>query len=79
MSRMINEALETISAEQPLMLLFEDLHWADTSTVDLISTLARGRAGAKLMLLATCRPVDLTLSNHSLKGLMHDLVVHQLC
>jgi predicted ATPase len=78
MLREINEALETISAEQPLLVLFEDLHWADIPTVDLISTLARGRAGAKLMLLATCRPVDLTISNHSLKGLMHDLVVHQL-
>src|SRR4030095_11143826 len=60
MLREINEALETISAEQPLMLLFEDLHWADTSTVDLISTRARARARRRQTDAAShlppCRP-----------------------
>jgi hypothetical protein len=37
----------------------KDLHWVDDSTVDLISALARRRSPAKLMLLATCRPLDL--------------------
>ena len=48
MLREIGEALETIASENPLLLVFEDLHWVDPSTVDLISALARRRTPAKL-------------------------------
>jgi predicted ATPase len=41
--------------------------------------LARRREAAKLMLLCTYRPVDVVLSNSSLKGLKQDLQVHRLC
>jgi predicted ATPase len=47
----ICQALETIASETPLLLVFEDPHWADHSTVDLISVLARCRQSAKLMLI----------------------------
>jgi DNA-binding winged helix-turn-helix (wHTH) protein/tetratricopeptide (TPR) repeat protein len=79
MVREIGDALESITAETALLLVFEDLHWVDDSTVDLISALARRRSPAKLMLLATCRPLDLEPSGHSLKTLMPDLLVHRLC
>src|SRR5258705_7943182 len=79
MVREICEALEAITSEIPLLLIFEDLHWGDPSTLDLISALARRREAAKLMLLCTYRPVDVVLSNSSLKGLKQDLLVHRLC
>jgi len=79
MVREICEALETIASQKPLLLVIEDLHLADQSTVDLISALARRRESAKLMLIGTCRPVDLALSEHSLKVLKQDLLVHHLC
>ena len=79
MLREITEALETIGAETPLLLVLEDLHWVDPSTVDLISALARGRGTAKLMVIGTYRPADLTLSGHPLKTVEQDLVVHHLC
>jgi DNA-binding winged helix-turn-helix (wHTH) protein/tetratricopeptide (TPR) repeat protein len=79
MVREICEALEAITSEIALVLIFEDLHWSDPSTLDLISALARRREPAKLMLLCTYRPVDVVLSNSSLKGLKQDLQVHQLC
>ncbi|MDB6106969.1 MAG: transcriptional regulator, putative ATPase, winged helix family [Gammaproteobacteria bacterium] len=78
MLREISEALETITAECPLLLVFEDLQWVDHSTVDLISVLARRQAPAKLMLLATCRPFDLEPRDHPLKALAQDLLVHRL-
>src|SRR5208283_5172510 len=62
-----------------LLLIFEDLHWADPSTVDLISALARRRAPGKLMLIATYRPLDVALTGHPLKAVKQDLLVHQLC
>jgi DNA-binding winged helix-turn-helix (wHTH) protein/tetratricopeptide (TPR) repeat protein len=79
MVREICEALEAVTAEIPLVLIFEDLHWSDPSTLDLISALARRREPAKLMLVCTYRPVDVILSNRSLKSLKQDLQVHQLC
>lgn len=79
MLREIGEALETITAEHPLVLVFEDLQWVDPSTVDLISALARGQAPAKLMLLATYRRSDLQPRGHPLKALTQDLLVHRLC
>jgi DNA-binding winged helix-turn-helix (wHTH) protein len=79
MVREIGDALDSITAETALLLLFEDLQWADDSTVDLISALARRRTPAKLMLLATCRPLDAKSASHSLRGRMPDLLVHRLC
>src|SRR6266478_1917131 len=77
--REIGDALETIAAARPLLLVFEDLQWADHSTVDLISALARRRAPDKLMLIATKRPVDMVIPEHPLKALEQELLLHQLC
>jgi predicted ATPase len=79
MLREIGEALEIITSDKPLLLVLEDLHWVDSSTVDLISTLARRRAPGKLTLIGTYRPVDATLTQHPLKTVKQDLLVHQLC
>ena len=79
MLREISEALETIASESPLLLVFEDLLWADHSTVDLISALARRRQSARMMLIGTYRPPDVALSDHSLKALKQDLLIHHLC
>lgn len=79
MVREICETLEGITADNPLVLIFEDLHWVDDSTLDLISALARRREPAKLMLLGTYRSADVVLSKTPLKGLKQDLQVHHLC
>jgi class 3 adenylate cyclase/tetratricopeptide (TPR) repeat protein len=41
---------------QPLVLAFEDLHWADPTSFDLMKTLAERGAQAPLMIVATARP-----------------------
>ncbi len=79
MVREICEALELLTAADPLALVLEDLHWADPSTLDLISALARRRGPCKLLLLGTYRPVDVILLQSPLKALRQDLVIHKLC
>src|SRR6202021_1809391 len=79
MLREIANALDSITAETALLLMLEDLHWADDSTADLISALARRRTPAKLMLLATCRPLDAEPAGHSLRALMLDLLIRRWC
>ncbi len=79
MVREICEALESLTAKNPLAVILEDLHWVDPSTLDLISALARRRGPAKLLVLGTYRPVDVILLQSPLKGLRQDLVMHRLC
>ena len=71
-------ALEDLSAESPLILVFEDLDWADDSTLNLISALARRRAPASLMVVATYRSRK-SAAEHSLKPLKQDLLLRRLC
>jgi predicted ATPase/DNA-binding winged helix-turn-helix (wHTH) protein len=68
----ICEALESLSQSNPLLLVFEDIHWADDSTIDLIAALARRRAHAKLMLLVSFRSDDLE-ARHPLRLLQQGL------
>jgi DNA-binding winged helix-turn-helix (wHTH) protein/tetratricopeptide (TPR) repeat protein len=78
MVRELCEAIETLTAETPLVMILEDLHWADTSTLDLVSALARRRGPARFLLLMTYRPVDVILRQSPLKTLKQDLQVHRL-
>jgi class 3 adenylate cyclase len=41
---------------QPAVIAFEDLHWADPTSLDLLRALAERGAQAPLLLLATARP-----------------------
>ncbi len=78
MLREICEALATLSGRSPLLLVLEDLHWGDASTLDLISALARQRATARIMLLATCRPAEIAGAPLPLDALKRDLVARHL-
>ena len=79
MLREIGEALETIAATTPLLLVLEDLHWADSFTLDLISALARRRLPEKVVVIATYRPTDVARSAQPLHALKRDLVARRLC
>ena len=79
MLREMAEAIETLSSQAPLLLVLEDLHWSDYSTLDLISYLARRQDPARLMVIGTYRPVDVIVGDHPLKGVKRELQAHGLC
>jgi DNA-binding winged helix-turn-helix (wHTH) protein/tetratricopeptide (TPR) repeat protein len=79
MMREMAEALEALTGETPLALVLEDLHWSDYSTLDLVSYLARRREPARLLLVATYRPVEVALSAHPLKGVKQELQARRQC
>lgn len=54
----IFKLLDKHSRETPLLLFFEDLHWADNISVDLIEYVAARLAPLRLTLLVTTRPGD---------------------
>lgn len=79
MLREMSQLLEVLGSERPLVVILEDLQWADHSTVDLIAALARQRKPLKLLMVGTLRTADPALADHPLKMLKHELLVHQLC
>ncbi|NOT53717.1 MAG: AAA family ATPase, partial [Deltaproteobacteria bacterium] len=73
MLREMAEALEALSEEAPLVCVLEDMHWSDFATLDLLSVLARRREPARLLLLCSYRPLEITAQDHPLKSITLDL------
>ncbi|MGH2991615.1 MAG: BTAD domain-containing putative transcriptional regulator [Solirubrobacterales bacterium] len=48
--------LETVAAERPLVLLFEDVHWAEPTLLELVEYLAERGREAPILLLCMARP-----------------------
>ena len=65
---------ETLSAHTPLLLLVEDVHWADVGTLALLRHLARRVRKARLLLVMTYRDTEVELDPaHSLHAMLLDL------
>ncbi|HEU4974551.1 MAG TPA: AAA family ATPase [Baekduia sp.] len=64
--------LDRLSHEAPLVLVLDDLHWADRSTRDFIAFLARNLCGSRLLLVATFR-VDELHRRHPLRPFLADV------
>jgi predicted ATPase len=79
MLREFADAVEVLTAAQPLLLVLEDLQWSDPSTLDLLSSLARRREPARLLVIGTYRPADVSGRNHPLATIKQELQVHGLC
>jgi predicted ATPase len=79
MLRELAEALELLTARQPLLLVLEDLHWSDYSTLDVLAMLARRREPARLLLLGTYRLPDALQRGHPLHTVHHELQRHGQC
>jgi predicted ATPase/DNA-binding winged helix-turn-helix (wHTH) protein len=76
MLRELAEALELLTAQQPLLLVLEDLQWSDPSTLDLLAVLARRREPACLLLIATYRPPEVQRRAHPLHTIQQELQLH---
>jgi tetratricopeptide (TPR) repeat protein/predicted Ser/Thr protein kinase len=57
----INKLIERAAGERPLILFVDDLQWADEDTLSLFHYTARWIRRAKVLLVGTYRPEDLSL------------------
>ncbi|WP_089945648.1 AAA family ATPase [Candidatus Entotheonella palauensis] len=73
MLRELAEFMETLTAERPLVLVLEDLHWSDPATLDWLAFVARRRAPAQLFVLGTYRPADAIVRQHPVTSIVHEL------
>jgi serine/threonine protein kinase/DNA-binding SARP family transcriptional activator len=65
---------ETLAAQAPLLLVVEDVHWADGGTLTLLRHLARRVSKARLLLVMTYRDTEIELDQaHPLHAILLDL------
>jgi class 3 adenylate cyclase/tetratricopeptide (TPR) repeat protein len=62
--------LEAVAAERPLVLVFEDLHWADERFLDFVEHLLEWVVDVPLLLLCTSRP-ELLARRPGWQGTLH--------
>ena len=73
----VTALLTAMSRASPLLLVLEDLHWADRATLAMLLHLARSPAQARLLVLVTARDVGLGASRAWAEALA-ELRRHQL-
>ena len=80
--RMLREfaaLIEALTADVTLVLVLEDLHWCDPSTVDLLSVLGERDEAARLLVIGTYRPADAVVREHALMNAVRTLHVRRRC
>jgi len=60
------EALTILAPETPLVLVFEDLHWSGTATLEILSVLVQRHASARVLVVDTYRPEEVRTPNQPL-------------
>ena len=57
--RAMRELLERLAVHQPLVLILDDVHWADPASVDLLAALLRSPPAASVVIALGARPRQL--------------------
>ena len=79
MLRELAETLEVLTARRPLVLVLEDLHCSDPSTLAFLTYVARRRDWARLLVLGTYRPVEVLRQAHPLRRVIAELRPQHQC
>ncbi|HEY2736276.1 MAG TPA: AAA family ATPase, partial [Polyangiales bacterium] len=74
--RELADALELLSTRAPIVIALDDLQWADNSTTELLAMFGRRREAARLLVVGTCRQVELGKTD-ALKKVLGELTAHR--
>jgi len=74
MLREMAEAVEKMGARRAMVLVLEDLHWSDPSTLAWLDFFARRGRTARVMLIGTFRPVASLAALHPLRVIAGELL-----
>jgi len=75
--REVTAFLEAVAAETPVAILIDDLHWADSATLELLQHIARHTRASRILLVATFRDVEVG-RHHPLDAALRDLTREDL-
>jgi len=73
MRREFARACDALTQDRSVVLWFDDLHWSDRSTVELLAFLAQCESEARLLIVASFRPVEARATSAQLFDVMHDV------
>ena len=79
MLRELGDAMAALTAETPVLLLLEDVHWVDPASVDMMRHLAERARGQRLMFVITARPEDMERGNPALKKCYTEMHSRGVC
>jgi predicted ATPase len=74
--RELAEALDALSADAPVVVVFDDLQWTDPSTAEFVAFLASRREPARLLLLGTYRGAEVP-RGHPMSKVTGELVARR--
>ncbi len=64
--------LSALSRTAPILIVLDDLHWTDDSSLELLAYLARHLEDERVLLVGTCRDAELAPTSN-FRGLINDL------
>ena len=79
MKRELAAFLQELARVVPVIVFVDDLHWADSSTTEVLAYLARRLSSARVLIVAAYRSSDLILSKHPFIALRQELQRQKLC
>jgi predicted ATPase len=79
MPRELALLIEALTADLTLVLVLEDLHWCDPSTVDLLVMLGQRHEAARLLVICTYRPAEVAVHEHVLASAVRSLQAQRQC
>jgi predicted ATPase/DNA-binding winged helix-turn-helix (wHTH) protein len=79
MLREFAEFVEELTTSRPLLLVLDDLHWSDESTVSLLELLAQRDDPAQLMLIGTYRSAEASRAKQPLEALAQGMKIRGRC
>jgi predicted ATPase/predicted Ser/Thr protein kinase len=75
----LSALVQELTRSRPLILFFDDLHWSDASTIDLLTYLAGKFETMRILIVVTYRTSDLLLTRHPFLQVKPDLQARGLC
>ena len=79
MLRELGDAIGELAELFPVLLVIEDLHWADAPSVDLIRYLSGRSTGQHLLLLGTARTGEHGGAHRLFRNCVRELIVQSAC
>lgn len=77
--REMGDALARLAHDVPLVLVLEDLHWADAASCDVLRWICQRSRGQRWLVLGTFRSVEAGLLNAPLETLRREALAHGDC
>ena len=77
--RELDAFLHEVSRIRPLILFFDDLHWADVSTIDVLAFIGNKCESMALLIVVAYRPAELLLSENKFPQVKLNLQARRIC